>query len=195
MSHILKSFRSSTDSARYLYERGLPEQSKSYFKFALRICDRLDLQVKQTKNVQSVIRQSHCFLGCAEADTNNTKACLIEFTHWLDMTKSREDGYGKQVIDYELGIAHNEVGTALAYSARLEEAANYFQKSIDLFQECEDFDEAWLGWPEPNLGLVLWMQGRFEEAQKILDKSIATYAKLYGYDDTKTFKYVQSSFH
>lgn len=172
--------------ARYLFERGLPEQSKSYFHLALTISEHSNSN--DSEEVRSSIRESHCFLGCAAAETNDGEMCLKHHSIWLDMAMSRKSDAGTPVLDYELGIIHNEVGVAYAMNEMFDEAAKSFLRSIEVFQSLEKYEDTMLGWPEPNLGFMYWLQGRLEDAERVLVEILEIFAAAYGVDDTQSFK-------
>jgi hypothetical protein len=70
-----------------------------------------------------------------------------------------------------------------------ETAEKCFVRSIELHQGLDDYKDTMLGWPEPNLGLMYWVQGRLEDAERVLLEILEIYAAAYGVDDTKSFKY------
>jgi tetratricopeptide (TPR) repeat protein len=175
-----------TDFCRYLFERGLPEQSKSYFQVALDICDHA--ADKESEKVQAIIRQNLNFLGCAAAETNDRPSCLKYQLRALEMAIARTHVDGSQARDYEIGIAHNEMGVAYAMNDMFDEAVGHFISSIQIFQTVDGYEDIWLGWPEPNLGIVYYLQGKLTEAERVLEEILDIYAAAYGPDDTNTFK-------
>lgn len=144
----------------------------------------------ENEEIQSILRTSHCFLGCTEADTNNYKGAQPHIQKWLDLVEKRTDGTGAQLRDFELGVAYNEVGGSYADNGDFDKAEEFIRRSIKTMKECKDFEPNWLGWPQPNLGIVLWVQGRLDEAKDILEDILHIFAKENGYDDTKSFKRV-----
>ena len=70
----------------------------------------------------------------------------------------------------------------------LEEAAAAFRRSIEVFQSLNDYEDTMLGWPEPNLGFIYWMQGKLDDAEKALVEILDIHAAAWGVDDTKSFK-------
>lgn len=95
---------------------------------------------------------------------------------------------GKSVIDYELGCVHSEVGVAYAGSGMYDLALRSFESSVETYKALPDYDEKWLGWPLPNIGLVLWLKGDYKGALEVLHQMREIYLREYGEDDRVTFK-------
>lgn len=184
--HLMAVSTGITDRSRYMFERGLPEDTKPFCDLALIIGERLQAKLGQMA-VES-IRESHCFLGIAFVETNEHSLSMIHKKKWLDMLEQRRTASGAPIIDYELGYAYNEIGVAYGNNDMLEEAAMAFRRSIEVFQSLSDYDNAMLGWPQPNLGFILWMQGKLEDAEKALVEILDIHAAKWGVDDTKSFK-------
>jgi tetratricopeptide (TPR) repeat protein len=106
------------------------------------------------------------------------------------MMLKRQDENGKPVLDYELGIGYNEVGNAYAMNGKYQVATEYFVKSIETFQALPNYEDTMLGWPESNIGLMYWMLGNHDDAERALTEIIEIYKTAYGVDDTQSFKYV-----
>lgn len=97
---------------------------------------------------------------------------------------------GGDVVDYELGCVYSEVGVAYAMNGMHTRAIEYFEKSISTYRSLPDYNETWLGWPLPNIGLVHWVQGNFKAALEALHQMREIYKAAYGPDDTDSFKSV-----
>ncbi|KAL4939103.1 hypothetical protein BDV06DRAFT_42105 [Aspergillus oleicola] len=174
------------DTGWYMFERGLLEEVGSFCTLALQIGEGLGDTADE--EVVRQIRQSHSFLGIAMVETNQHDSSLHHKQIWLDMLLERRSSEGKPIEDYELGYAYNEIGVAYGNRNMLEEAAGAFLRSIEIFQGLDDYEDTMLGWPEPNLGFIYWMQGRFEEAERTLVEILDIHAAAWGVDDTKSFK-------
>lgn len=172
---------------RYLLERGFTQESKSYFELVQEICEKSDTA---TINVADTLRLSHNNQSTAAAETNDLKGCLSHALTWLEMTHNRKTASGQVLVDYELGIVYNETGVAYALNNMWDIAVEYFIKSMETFEELENYDEIMQGWPAPNLGLVYWIQGRYNDAEKVLTRILDIHATRLGLDDTKSFKQV-----
>jgi tetratricopeptide (TPR) repeat protein len=134
------------------------------------------------------IRESHCFLGIALAETNEHHLSMIHKTKWLSMLEERRTATGDPVEDYELGYAYNEIGVAYGNNDMLNKAVDAFRRSIAIFQSLDNYDDTMLGWPEPNLGFIYWMQGKLDDAEQALVEILDIHAAVYGVDDTESFK-------
>lgn len=169
-----------------MFERGLPEDTKPFCDLALLIGERLKTKLGQVADES--IRESHCFIGIALVETNEHSLSMTHKKKWLDMLEQRRNASGAPVIDYELGYAYNEIGVAYGNNDMLEEAATAFRRSIEVFQGLSDYEDTMLGWPQPNLGFIYWMQGKLEDAEKALGEILDIHAAAWGVDDTKSFK-------
>ena len=175
-----------TNKSRYMFERGLPEETKPFCDLGLIIGERLRDKLGEVA-VES-IRESHSFLGIALVETNEHSLSMIHKNKWLAMLEGRESGPGILVEDYELGYAYNEIGVAYGNKAMLDEASRAFHRSIEIFQGLSDYEETMLGWPEPNLGFIYWMQGKLEDAEHVLVEILDIHAAAWEVDDTRSFK-------
>jgi tetratricopeptide (TPR) repeat protein len=173
-----------------MFERGLPEDTKTFCDLGLFIGERLKERLVE-EAVES-IRESHCFIGIALVETNEHSLSMWHKKKWLDMLLERGSG-GACIEDYELGYAYNEIGVAYGNTDMLDEAAEAFRRSIEIFQNLEDYEDTMLGWPEPNLGFIYWMQGELENAEHALVEVLDIHAAAWGVDDIKSFKYVSSA--
>lgn len=171
---------------RYMFERGLPEETKPFCDVALRIGERLRVELGEP--AVQLIRESHSFIGIALVETNEHSPSLFHKRTWLNMLEERVDSLGRPVEDYELGYAYNEIGVAYGNNNQLDEAAHAFLRSIQIFQGLADYEDTMLGWPEPNLGFIYWMQGKLEDAEAALVEIMDIHAAAWGIDDTNSFK-------
>lgn len=153
---------------------------------AIYICERSDN--KSTEIITSQLRLAYGNEGCAAAESNDRVGCLHFNKLWLDLTRERVSQSGEPVIDFELGTCYNEVGVAYALNNMYDRAEQYFLDSIKVYKSIEGFKDTDLGWPEPNLGLIYWVQGRSQEAELVLREMLEIHAAEFGYDDTQSFK-------
>lgn len=172
--------------SRYLLERGFVQESKTYYELAQKICE--NSENKDSENVALNLRMSHNNQTSAAAATNERRSCLDHSLIWLQMSIERKTPAGLPLEDYELGIVYNETGVAYGMNEMWDTAAEYFIKSMNVMKELENYDDTMLGWPEPNLGLIYWVQGKFDEAEVVLNEILEIHATAYGVDDTQSFK-------
>ncbi|KAI1669670.1 Tetratricopeptide repeat [Pyrenophora tritici-repentis] len=174
------------DTGWYVFERGLIAELRSFCTLALKIGQRL--QHGPAVSADRVVRESHSYLGIAAAETNEHSFSMVHKQKWLDILLTRQDGNGELLEDYELGYAYNEIGVAYANNDMLDDAANAFTRSIEIFQTSPTFEDTNLGWPQPNLGFVYWLQGKFDKAEEVLVEILDIHAAEWGVDDTTSFK-------
>jgi tetratricopeptide (TPR) repeat protein len=182
-------FKNAIDNElRYLLERGFVQESKAYYQLAQRICE--NSPNRDTEDVSLTLRMVHNNQTTAAAETNARGDCLDHSLIWMRMFQERKTPEGKPQRDYELAIVYNETGVAYGMNEQWSLAEDYFLKSIEVMKEQEEYDDTMLGWPEPNLGLIYWIQGRYDEAETVLNEILDIFALAFGVDDTKSFKYV-----
>ncbi|KAI0505484.1 hypothetical protein F5B22DRAFT_627890 [Xylaria bambusicola] len=173
-------------SSQFSYE-GFPQESKPFCQLAQSICETLKY-TKPSDHVTEMLRESHNNQGSAANETNNPQESLHHNLMWLNLMRERVTAEGKEVIDYELGCVFNEVGVAYAMNNMYPLALDFFKRSVSTYQSLPDYDEKWLGWPLPNIGLVHWIQGNHKEALEALHRMREIFEAAYGPNDTKSFK-------
>lgn len=134
---------------------------------------------------------AHNNQSSAAAETNERKDSLDHALIWMEMTRNLKNERGEPVVDYELGIVYNETGVAYGMNEQWDLAAEYFIKSMDTMKAQDNYEDTMLGWPEPNLGLIYWIQGRYEDANNALQEILEIHDINYGVrgeDDTESFK-------
>ncbi|PKK44726.1 hypothetical protein CI102_12531 [Trichoderma harzianum] len=175
------------DAGWYCFERGLPHESKPFYRLTQSICEALQ-QTSPSEKVASLLRENHNNQGSAANETNNPQESLHHNLTWISLMRERISSDGQQKIDYELGCAYNEVGVAYAMNNMYSLALDFFQKSISTYKSLPDYDEKWLGWPLPNIGMVYWIQGNHKSALEVLHRMREIYETAYGRDDRQSFK-------
>ncbi|SMR53463.1 unnamed protein product [Zymoseptoria tritici ST99CH_3D1] len=173
------------DAGWYWFERGLPQESKPFCVLAQKVCEAL-LRTQPSEAVSEMLRESHNNLGSMANETNDRQDSLQHNLVWLGLIKERRVD-GNEVIDYELGCAYSEVGVAYACSNMYYQALDHFRLSISTYKTLPNYDEKWLGWPLPNIGLVLWAQGNYKLALEELFRMHEIYA-VHGTTDGDAFK-------
>ncbi|KAK1778043.1 hypothetical protein QBC45DRAFT_170503 [Copromyces sp. CBS 386.78] len=168
------------------FERGMMEETEPFCQFALEIAARLERKVGAA--AAESIRESHMCLGIVLTELNEHDRSLFHKKTWLNMLEERKTDAGQPIEDYELGYAFNEIGVAYGNANMLEEAAKAFQRSSEIFKGLAEYDPTMLGWPQPNLGFIYWMQGKLQDAESTLAEIRGIHAAAWGVDDTVSFK-------
>ena len=169
-------------------ERGLHLEARPYLKLAQKICE--NSPNRNHESVAYTLRSCHGKLAGVAAENNLRQESLDHSVIWLSMCLERRTADGHPIVDYELGIVYNETGVAYGGIEDWERAAENFIKSMNTMKKVDNYDETMLSWPEPNLGLIYWIQGRYEEAEIVLNEILEIQATAYGVDDTESFKYL-----
>ena len=89
--------------------------------------------------------------------------------------------------DMRLAISWNELGCAHMLNKNWQKGHDCFQRSIELMQQLDGFEETWISLPLVNLGLAHWLQGRHEEALNVLLNGQKHRESMYGVDDRVSF--------
>ncbi len=171
---------------RYRFERGFQEESKEWFELVQEICD--GLEDRSSDDVQYMIRDTHHNIGTASGETNDTGRFLKHSGIWLEMLLERKTPDGELVVDYELGMGYNEHGNSQAMHGRWEVASWHFSKAIETFQKLPHYVETMMGWPAANKGLMHWILGDYEAAERTFTDIINVFRRANGVDDILSFK-------
>ncbi|KAJ4402238.1 hypothetical protein N0V85_005348 [Neurospora sp. IMI 360204] len=175
------------DTGWYRFERGMMEETEPFCQFALEVAARLESKLGAVAAAES-IRESHMCLGIVLTELNEHDRSLFHKKKWLNMLEERKTDDGQAIEDYELGYAFNEIGVAYGNANMLEEAVKAFQRSSEIFKGLADYEPTMLGWPQPNLGFIYWMQGKLQDAESTLAEIKGIHATAWGDDDTVSFK-------
>ncbi|CCC14292.1 unnamed protein product [Sordaria macrospora k-hell] len=175
------------DTGWYRFERGMMEETEPFCQFALEIAARLEAKLGAAAVAES-IRESHMCLGIVLTELNEHDRSLFHKKKWLNMLEERKTEAGQDIANYELGYAYNEIGVAYGNANQLEEAVKAFQRSTEIFKGLADYKNTMLGWPQPNLGFIYWMQGKLQEAESTLVEIQGIHTAAWGVDDTVSFK-------
>lgn len=174
------------DLGWYLLEKGFVQQSKSYYQLAQKICE--NSPNRYDDNVALTLRMAHNNMTSAAAETNERKDCLDHALIWMEMSRQLKNEAGDPLVDYELAIVFNETGVAYGMNEKWDQAADFFIRSIKVMKGLENYEPTMLGWPQPNLGLIYWVQGKYNEAEIVLNEILEIHLLAFGRDDTQTFK-------
>ncbi|EGX95344.1 NB-ARC and TPR domain protein [Cordyceps militaris CM01] len=184
--HELPAAKLFGDTGWYRFERGFQEESKEWFALVHIICCGLDNRASE--EALYMIRDTHHNLGTAAGETNDVKSFLQHVAVWLEMLEERKTSDGDIIVDYELAIGYNETGVAHAMDGQYEVALNYFSKAIETYQALPHYVETMLGWSASNVGLMHWVMGNYDDAERVLLEIIQIFASHNGVDDTLSFK-------
>lgn len=122
-------------------------------------------------------------------ETNDPKECLLRYKKWIEMSLEEEQPGPEDVkFGYELACIYNETGVSYAMNEMYDVAIDYFIKSTKSFQSLSNYEDTMLNWPEPNLGFMYWVQGKYGEAERVLHEILDIHEVAYGVDDTESFK-------
>ncbi|CAN9210774.1 unnamed protein product [Alternaria alternata] len=177
------------DAGWYWFERGFPEEAKEYFRMTEKVYKKYqETNATQTDKMIYLLRRANLNHATASMETNDPKDCLSRYERWLSESSESSPGLDDIAFGYELACIHNELGVAYAMNEQFDTAIACFEKSIQSFQQLPNYEDTMLNWPEPNLGFMYWVQGRYEEAEDVLLEILSIHEEAYGPDDTTSFK-------
>jgi tetratricopeptide (TPR) repeat protein len=140
-----------------------------------------------------MLRRANLDSATASMEANDAQDCLKRFKVWIEASGTKSSKLDDFNSQYELALYYNEIGVAYGMNGMYELAIDHLLKSIEYFQSMPDYEDTLLSWPEPNLGFMYWVQGRFEEAKQVLLEILQVQEDAWGPDDQKTFKSVAFS--
>lgn len=171
---------------RYLLERGLPEESRKYFATVEVICEKSG--GNDSTELSEILRCCSNYQGAAATETGDCAAALFYNNRWRQLYMEHKGRRGQDHADHEEAYIWNETGLAYGLNQAFVKAEMCFRRSADTMRSLPDFKPTMLDYALPNLGLVLWVQGKPLEAKMVLDEIRQSCEKEYGLDDTLTFK-------
>ncbi|WPB07565.1 uncharacterized protein RHO25_012226 [Cercospora beticola] len=172
----------------FLYERGMPEESKKYFATVEIICRQNRDQ--DAAQVSEILRCCYNYQGAAATDTGDREGALVYNRKWLELHLEHKTRTEQTCADHEEACIWNETGLAYGLNQEFVEAEACFRRSAEIIRTLPDFVPTMLDYALPNLGLVLWVQGKPLDAESVLSEIREACEEEYGFDDVKTFKFV-----
>lgn len=172
--------------SRYWFERGYPQEAKGFFRLTEILYEQAE--DKATPEREYMLRRANLNHATASMETNDREDCLTRYRRWLDKSLESAPGPEDGKFWYELACIYNETGVAYAMNEMFDMAIEYLLKSIEAFQKLENYDDTMLNWPEPNLGFMYWILGRYKDAELVLSEILGIHEEHYGVDDTVSFK-------
>lgn len=142
-----------------------------------------------------MLRRANLDSATASMECNDAQDCLRRFKAWIDNSAAAASAEVDSNSQYELALYYNEIGVAYGMNGLYEDAIEHLFQSIEFFQRMPDYDDTLLSWPEPNLGFMYWVQGRYDEAERVLLEILQVQEDAWGVDDQKTFKFVVCSLY
>jgi tetratricopeptide (TPR) repeat protein len=143
-----------------------------------------------TERQAYMLRRANLNAATASMETNDGPDCLKRYKQWLGEYAEQEVDPNDTTFEYERACIYNETGVAYAMNGDYQTAVSYFLTSIDRFQRLPDYEDIMLNWPEPNLGFMYWVQGKYDDAERVLLEILQIHEDKWGVDDRETFKYV-----
>ncbi|KAL1839464.1 hypothetical protein VTJ49DRAFT_1473 [Mycothermus thermophilus] len=167
------------EAAVYLHERGFSQEAKPYLKLALALCEQSNI------TQEPLISDMHLCMGALANETNDAQTCMKHNILMLNIRKA-EAAKGKKP-DLRLAFAYSQMGIAYMMVRKVALATEYFRQSVTMLRSIET-DPDNFAFPQCNLGLGYWMQGKLGEADETLTELLEQRERLYGKMDTTSRK-------
>ena len=170
--------------SRWQTEKGNSQSSDSnrdLLRLAYEICEQ-----NSHRDIEDLLSDIHYSLGAVANETNDAKSCFYHNAALLKIRETITEKNGKN--DLRLGIAYNQMGTALMMTNNIVQAATSFQRAIDTYKELSNFNKYMLSIPLANLGLAYWLQDRLEKAYEVLKQGLFDRESMFGKDDHESFR-------
>ncbi|KAF4450028.1 tetratricopeptide repeat domain-containing protein [Fusarium austroafricanum] len=170
-----------TRAAWYQHERGESHTLRPLLELALEICTSPGKC--QDVDLESDIRYT---LGAVANETNDAATCMEHTRKFLDIRLELSQTTGQ--IDERLARGHNQMGIAWLMASEYVKGEESFSTSAKLYEQLPDYTKDKRSLALVNLGLALWLQGKFLEADKVLVLGLTDREDLYGVMDTHSFR-------
>jgi len=138
------------------------------------------------QELEEQLRMIHFHRGALAHHTNEPKMAL---TNYKTFNRLLREQLG-ETPDQRLGVALNELGVAYLQNNNAAKAEKCLRESITILETVTDATENTpnsISMPMINLGFVLWVQGRQDEAAAVFERTLAAREEAYGVNDTKSF--------
>ncbi|KAF5686956.1 tetratricopeptide repeat domain-containing protein [Fusarium circinatum] len=170
-----------TRAAWYQHERGESYRLQPLLQLALDIY--LLPGNHQDFDLESDIRYA---LGAIANETNDVANCIQHARRFLDIrlevAKSTGEFYER------LARGHNEMGIALMMAGEWAKGGDSFSTAAKLYEQLPNYTKDKRSLALVNFGLALWLQGKLEEAERVLLLGLRDREELYGVMDAHSFR-------
>lgn len=171
--------------------RWLLLDSMVYFEAAESICRSLEHLLEETRNkraetlkdVKIISGEINHDLGCIATEINQPIAALKNFQEFNSLMMELSDGNRRP----KTAVSWNELGNAHMMNQEWTLGEECFHKSMNALKQLDDYKPVDSSSLVINLGFSYWLQGRLEEAGKILRDILAIRESVYGINDRESF--------
>jgi tetratricopeptide (TPR) repeat protein len=175
---------SSSLSNRWQYERGNFKTAKLGADLARSLIEKQDKSFLPNRN--HFLSLIHDILGCIANGSNNPGASMEHNRIFLDLRMEIASSNGKN--DELLAYAHNQLGCAWMMAKMYKQGAELFALALKIWHSLPSYHPGDASMEYANLGLALLLQGRVEEASKLLEEGHQARVEGYGENDTESFR-------
>jgi len=126
-------------------------------------------------------------IGLAVSSKNADELLRYAQLAWdIETNRHRNMGHATSI----LAVAYNDLATAWACHREWEKAINRLKESKRIRENLPGFTKDKLFSPLYHLGLVYSHQGKYDEAEVILNEAIQDWEDAFGPDDASSVRYV-----
>lgn len=129
--------------------------------------------------------------GAEAAETNDKPTALTNNTAFLRLRLDISRTSALRTQDATLAQAYNQAANAHLDQGQFEPALEYYSKALEVFQSLPEYSETMTSICVANLGTAYWLLERLDDAYNLLLQNLKARERLFGVDDTESFRYVQ----
>lgn len=165
------------------FQRGLGDSSGigNTLVLALSICEQLP-----RRDTFDLLCEIYHGLGAWANETNHAQECLkynsLYRQIWEEALRAGEPP------NERTAAAWNQYGTGLTMMRRYREALKAFATSIDFYTKLELERPCPDSLPIVNSGVVKWLMGDYEGAERLLQEGLTAREEAFGFFDTESFR-------
>lgn len=138
--------------------------------------------------VLAILGDIFCTRGADAAQTNKKEVALTNNSQFLRIRKKISAITGKR--DAKLAHAYNQAANAHMDQGRVSDAVGLYSTGLEILKSHKDYDPETATMAIANLGTAYWLLGDYDVASSVLYEDLNHREKLYGRDDTTSFRYV-----
>ncbi|KAL9111738.1 MAG: hypothetical protein Q9227_003797 [Pyrenula ochraceoflavens] len=182
------------EASWYLYERGDYENAYS-LSFQARAIAEVQMAERspsqRSLDLINLLSKIYYYHGALCSVTNKRNKSFEAHSKFLDLRERLESQIPHQ--DELLPQALNEIGNDYMMREDYKLAESTYRASIEKYKGLKTYDSLQLSFPAGNLGLALWLQGRFDEASEVVMDALEDRERHFGRNDKNSIKYASLS--
>ncbi|KAL9028780.1 MAG: hypothetical protein Q9196_002903 [Gyalolechia fulgens] len=169
----------------YIFERGLPAQTKTFASLALNILDQALSTDSDEERITHWLGEARHNLSLAAVMTGSSDG-MHDAKLWLDILRDRVEKYKSSSDELALATAFNQLGICHIKKDEANDAMRSWEQSVAIFSSVKNPPDFSGTWPRIQLALLYTLQDRPEEAEAVLVPTLEEHERILGMDDKTT---------